>query len=187
MVILGYSCVAAAEPARPRPLAGPVVPPPPLVAPRVEFPPPGSLIPRLRLEVERLPLLVEVVRPALSSLLSNELPEPKLSVHSPICSLMFDNWLLICERFDHRNSPAAAAPAATAAAAIGLSRAISMTPPVLSLPRLPELLLRLRPPRVFLAICYLLGMSLLSPYQRLKALHVRRANGSERRGVALRR
>jgi hypothetical protein len=76
--------------------------------------------------------------------------------------------LLICDRFDHRKSPAAAAPAATAAAAIGRSRAMSMTPPDPPLLRLflrPSLLVplvRLVPLRLFLAMTSLLEMISLS-------------------------
>lgn len=146
-----YSCVAAVGRARPRPLAEALEPAPPLARPSVEFPPPVSFMPRLRLDAVASEALLDGDNPAVSPPLPNELSEPKLSVHSPIWSLMFDSWLLICDRFDHRNKPAAAAPAATAAAAIGLSRAISMTPPVLPLARLPELP-RLLPLREFLAI-----------------------------------
>src|SRR5206468_9120583 len=125
-----YCCVAAVDRARPRPLALPRLPPPPLVAPRLALPPPVSLIPRVRLLV--------VVRPAVSSL------AVKFSVHSPNWSLKLLSWLLICARFDHRNSPAAAAPAAAAAAASGRSRAMSITPQ--SLYWLRPLGLLFRPP-----------------------------------------
>src|SRR4051812_25400798 len=82
------------------------------------------------------------------------------SVHSPIWSERLLSWSVICDLRDHRNKPAAAAPAATAAAAIGRSRAKSITPPdelLLLRPRfelLPLLPLLLLPPRLFLGIAF---------------------------------
>src|SRR4051794_2461367 len=98
-------------------------------------------------------------------------PLDMLSVHSPSWSLRLLSWSVIWARRDHRNSPAAAAPAATAAVASGRSRAISATPQSLLL--LPRLL--------FLAIISspLLGFT-LSVTKRLKALAV----SPERRGEA---
>ncbi|MGN6059155.1 MAG: hypothetical protein ACTHOI_11310 [Sphingomicrobium sp.] len=126
------------------------------------MPPPVSLIPRRELLLRLrpplgwfvLPELPELAKPPVSSLWLMPL-EPMFSVHSPIWSLRLLIWSLICERFDHRKRPAAAAPAATAAAATGRSRAKSITPPDQSLlARL--LLLRLFPPRLVV-----LGMLIL--------------------------
>jgi hypothetical protein len=61
--------------ARPRPLALPTVPEPPLLRPKLAFPAPVSLIPRFELAL---------VRPAVSSALA---PEFMLLAHSPTWSL----------------------------------------------------------------------------------------------------
>src|SRR5437764_3662167 len=132
--------------ARPRPLALLVLPPPPLLAPRLALPPPVSLMPPRRLEAVELP---DEARPEISLLAEVSPPLVQLSLHSPIWSLSPLSWSLICARRDHRNSPAAAAPAATAVAASGRSRAKFITPqsslywlrPDGLLLRLPRLLL----------------------------------------------
>jgi hypothetical protein len=54
------------------------------------------------------------------------LPERMSSAQSVTCSLRRLIWLLIWLRFDHRNTPAATAPAAAAAVFTGLSLAVSV-------------------------------------------------------------
>src|SRR5205085_11337722 len=122
--------------------------------------PHGREPPLRPLDVVALPLAPLVVSPAVSS--SKPLPLwPKLifSVQSPNWSLRLLSWLLIWARRDHRNSPAAAAPTAVAAAANGRSRASSITPH--SLFRL-ELLLRplllLLGIKFLLSSCYVLNL-----------------------------